>query len=272
MTKYIFFIFALNMLAACSPVQDADVSLPPLPSPPAVSAEFMPNDSNHVIVRDLSSGFFDRTWEFTGGVPLQSKRLIDTIFYPKAGTYTITIYASAEGGGGTSLNTLSVKVPKDAVGQCDPQVALLTGDCGAAGKCWTFTHAAGAVRVGPNPGSSEWYSSPANGLQAAQYDDKFCFYFPGSSFIYDNNGQSVDPFNGYAVVNYTPPAGLTWFISKGAGASGEDRIVLPQGTFIGVWDSGPLYDIVSLTESKMVLRSKIVNTNGWFDLTFEKVP
>lgn len=272
MFKYISALCALALIAACSPVEDADISLPALPGPPTLSVAFLPGDSNRVVVQDLSSGFFDRNWEFTGGVPQQSKRTVDTVFYPKAGDYTITLYASAEGGGGTSQNSVTVKIPKNAGGSCDPLVALLTGDCGAEGKCWTLTHAAGAVRVGPTPGSSEWYTSPANGLQAAQYDDKFCFYFPGLSFVYDNNGQSVDPFNGYAVVNYTPPTGMTWFLSKGGGAGGADRIVLPQGAFMGVWDSGPLYDIVSITESKLVVRSQIVNNSGWFDLTFEKAP
>jgi hypothetical protein len=63
----------------------------------------------------------------------------------------------------------------DATAQCDPMVSLLTGDCETPGKCWTFTHAAEAIRVGPTPGSEEWYKSPVNGLQDAQYDDQFCF-------------------------------------------------------------------------------------------------
>jgi hypothetical protein len=260
----------LLIAMACNPFEADDVVLPPLPQAPALSAEFLAGDSNRVVVQDLSDGFFDRSWDFPGGIPAKSKRAVDTVFYPKSGDYAITLFTSATGGGGTSQRTVLVKIPRDAAGQCDPQVALLTGDCEPAGKCWTLTRESGAVRVGPTYGSSEWYSSPLNGLQAAQYDDGFCFYFDGSAFVYANNGQTVDPFNGYAVVNYTPPTGQTWFISKGSGQGGTDQIVLTQGSFLGVWDSGPVYDITTLTNDKLVVRSKILNTNGWFELTFVK--
>jgi hypothetical protein len=126
------------------------------------------------------------------------------------------------------------------------------------------------VRVGPTPGSSEWYTSPVNGLQAAQYDDAFCFYFDGGHFQYNNNGQTIDPWNGYIAVNFAPPTNLNWAISKGTGNGGSDQLILPEGAFLGVWDSGPVYDIVSVSETQLVVRSPIINTAGWFELTFVK--
>jgi len=269
MKKVLPFFALLLGLAACAPFEDDDISLPALPSPPPFSVEFLPGDANRVIVHDLSSGNFDRIWDFPSAIPAKSKRLVDTVFYPKAGDYSITLYTSTQGGGGTAQSTKIVTIAQDAVAQCDPQIGLLTGDCETPGKCWTFSKLAGAVRVGPSAGSSEWYTSPVNGLQAAQYDDDFCFYFDASHFQYDNKGQSVDPFNGYAVVNYTPPTNLNWFISKATGQNGLDQIILPDGAFLGVWDSGPVYDIVTLSETQLVVRSPIIGAAGWFELTFD---
>ena len=60
-------------------------------------------------------------------------------------------------------------------------------------------------------------------------------------------------------------------ISKGTGAGGSDQLILPEGAFLGVWDSGPVYDIVSVSETQLVVRSKIINADGWFELTFVKI-
>ncbi len=276
MKNTLLFFAVLLAWAACSPVKEDDVDLPPQPAAPAFSMEFISGDSNRVVVKSLSTGFFDQTFDFPGGIPAKSKHMVDTVFYSKAGDYVITLYAAGEGGGGVSKSSQVVKVTKDAVALCDPMVGLLTGSCEAPGKCWTFTHAAEAVRVGPTPGSKEWYKSPVNGLQATQYDDQFCFYFEGSKFQYSNNGMTVDPWNGYTPVPFTPPTNLTWTISKGTGDGGLDQIILPAGTFIGTWDSGPVYDIASLTETELVLRSLIrdqngVPTAGWFEFTLLKI-
>ena len=90
-----------------------------------------------------------------------------------------------------------------------------------------------------------------------------------------NNGKTIDPWNGYAALPFTPPTDLFWFISKGTGDAGADQIVLPVGTFLGTMDSGPKYDIFSLTTDKMVLRSPIrkqdnTPTQGFFEFTFVK--
>ncbi len=262
--------------AACTPFEEEDVNLPGQPAPPMFSVEFVSGDSNRVIVRNLSPGFFDQTYDFPGGIPVRSKRAVDTVFYTTAGSYVITLFAAGEGGGGVSQSSQVVNITNDATALCDPMISLLTGDCEAPGKCWTFTHAAEAIRVGPVPGSSEWYKSPVNGLQDAQYDDQFCFYFEGSRFQYENNGLTVDPWAGYTAVPFTPPTNHTWLISKGTGDGGLDQIILPMGAFIGTWDSGPVYDIATLTETELVLRSPIKNQNGtpgtgWFEFTLLKI-
>lgn len=244
--------------------------LPPFPASPAFTVSMVSGDPNRVVVSDQSVGYFDRYFGAPGAIPVGTKRAMDTLFFPVAGTYLITLYTSAEGGAGVARAEQSVTILQDATAACDPKISLLTGDCASPGRCWTLSRVAGAVRVGPQPGSSEWYTSPVNGLQAAQYDDRFCFYFSGSRFQYLNNGTTVDPWNGYAAVPYTPVTDATWFYSVGTGVGGLDQIILPDGSFMGVWDSGPKYDLVNLTEAEMVVRSKVVGNAGWFELTFVK--
>jgi len=260
---------AITFLAACDPSIDEDIVIPSLSESPMMSIEVSPNDPNKIIVKDLSANFFSRVWDLPGGTPDNSTLAIDTILYQKKGNYEITLHAAATGGGGTAIVKESIFIEDDAVLDCSEEVTFLTGGCdNIVGKCWTFSRVAGAVSVGPDPGSSEWFSSLENGLVEEQYDDSFCFTFEGSSFQYDNNGQTIDPFNGYAAVDLTPPTDLTYFLQQGGGGNGETRIVLPEGAFMGVMDSGPLYDILRLTEDELVVRSKIVGNEGWFDLYF----
>ena len=82
----------------------------------------------------------------------------------------------------------------------------------------------------------------------------------------------MNPFEGYIVSALEIPE-LTYFFSEGTGTSGEDQIILPSCWFMGVWDSGPAYDIVEITEDRLVLHAPIQNGDcsagdGYFTLTF----
>lgn len=257
------------LLSACDPAIDEDIAIPALPAAPTLIIEVAADNPNLIIVKDLSTNSFARVWDLPGGTPNKSSLAIDTILYTKAGNYTISLHAAAEGGGGTSFANQNIVIEEDAIVDCSEELVFLTGGCdNVLGKCWTFSQVAGAVSVGPIPGSTEWFTSLEGGLEAAQYDDSFCFTFEGSGFQYLNNGQTIDPFNGYAAVDFDPPTDLTYFLAAKAGDNGETRIILPEGTFMGVMDSGPLYDIILLTENELVVRSQILNTDGWFDLYF----
>jgi len=272
MKKYIIpsvFLFVLSCFLACEPSIDDQISLPAAPDTPNMSIEQLNDGSNRVVVKDLSEGFFTSVWDLPGGTPSSSTLATDTILYQKAGEYAITLHASAVGGGGTSSMTQTVSFTEDAILSCTDEITNLTGGCeNLLGKCWIFSQAAGAIAVGPTPGSTEWFNSPESGLAAEQYDDRFCFTFEASKFQYLNNGQTIDPFNGFAPVEFEPPTDLAYFLSAGGGDNGETRIILPEGAFIGVWDSGPFYDIILLTETDLVVRSQITGGAGWFDLYF----
>lgn len=273
LTLALFTAWTVFFLAACAPGRDEHDDLLPTPPPPDFRVERVQGDSNRFVITDLSAGF-QRLWTLPAGSPKTSRLQRDTVFYPKAGTFLITLYVSMADGSGTITSTQSVIVPKDAPLECSPELALLTGNCGTGGKCWTFTHAAGAVKVGPAYGDFSWYTSPENGLQGAQYDDDFCFTFDGLIFRNDNKGQSIDPWNGYSAKNYDP--GISDFLYlKGSGVGGRDQLVIPDDQFIGVWDADNVMDIETLQADKMVLRARLCNSagvpaaDGWFELTFE---
>ncbi len=265
-------LFVLAMVA-CKPNRDDEIQLPPTPDAPNFSVEMVAGDSNRVVIRDLSSGNFQRLWDLPGGTPKNSAKAVDTIFYPKIGEYFITLFVSKTDGSGTPSASKKVTILKDAPLSCSPKLALLTGDCAPAGKCWTLPHDAGAVKVGPTYDDFSWYTSPADGLQAAQYDDGFCFTFEKLVFENKNNGASIDPWNGYSVKPYN--AGMSNFeFREGTGTLGRDQILLPDDQFMGVWDCDNVLDVVKLTKNELVVRGRQRAQNGaplaqgWFELRF----
>jgi hypothetical protein len=261
------------LFTACAPDRDDDFNLGPAPGEPDFTVELLTGDSNRVVVTDRTPGVFQRLWDLPGGDPKNSTLATDTVFYSKAGEYAITLHVSREDGSGSSAGTKKVTIASDATADCNPKVALLTGDCGPDGKCWVFSQVAGAISVGPTSGSTEWYTSPAGGLVPEQYDDSYCFFFEGQVFEYRNNGATVNPWNGYAAEPYTPPPG-DWVFSEGTGTNGADRIILPEDHFMGVRDADNVLDVVVLTADQLVVRARIRDqagvpaAEGWFELHF----
>lgn len=273
MKNFILLIIGLLLFQGCSPNSDT-ITLGPLPGKPDFSIQYVPGDSNKVVITDLSSENFVRLWAISdGGTPSKSSLSSDTIFFSKKGEYDITLYVSQKGGNGTAYNTKKVFIPKDVVLPCSGPLGLLTGNCNSAGKCWKFSTVAGAITVGQTYGASNWYSSPANGLVASQYDDRYCFFFEGFKFDYRNNGSTVNPFKGYVDEPYTPIQGPYAF-SPGTGPNGEDQIILSKGQFMGTMDSYSVLNIIKLTETELVVRAQFADaagnpvTPGWFEFKY----
>ena len=266
-------MLCLLIFSACDPQRDDDGNLGPSPAVPTFSFEVLATDSNRVVIRDLSDGNFQRLWNLPGGIPKTSSKAVDTIFYSDEGVYTISLYVSKADGNGTASSSQQVTILRDAPMECSPKLGLLTGGCGALGKCWRFTTVGGAVKVGPQYGDFSWYTSPENGLQDAQYDDTYCFFFDDFIFEYRNNGQTVNPWNGYAAEDYDPPLGDFQFL-EGTGTGGRDQIIIPNANFMGVRDADNVMDVVSLTETELIVRARLAMQNGepaaegWFELVF----
>ncbi|MBP6825124.1 MAG: PKD domain-containing protein [Saprospiraceae bacterium] len=259
--------------AGCKPARDDENQLPGTPDAPEFSVEMLQGDSNRFVIKDLSAESFQRLWDLPGGTPKTSAKAIDTVFYSNAGEYSITLYVSRADGSGTPSATKKVSVISDAPLSCSPKLALLTGDCNPQGKCWTLSHEAGAVKVGPTYDDFSWYTSPVNGLQPEQYDDGFCFTFENLVFQNRNNSATVNPWDGYKAQAYDPGVGEYTFL-EGTGISGRDQILLDDDQFMGVWDCDNVLDVVTLTATELVVRGRQREQNGtpkaegWFELRF----
>ena len=166
----------------------------------------------------------------------------------------------------------------DAFGVCGGEGALPEMILGS----WRFSTVAGAVAIGPNPYSSEWFSSAANGLQTAQYDDVYTFNADGT-LTTNYNGSIIDAFNGYSEQGYGCSSAALNF-NPGGGTSGEDQFTLLSGggacscPFMGTNDGGLNYDIVELTANTLVLHTQTddVNCNpnpsgGYFTYIFTRI-
>ena len=101
-------------------------------------------------------------------------------------------------------------------------------------------------------------------------------------FIYNNNGGTMNPFDGYIETTMTV-APSTYTLELQAGPNGEDLFTVSGLTteaaeicgWMGVWDSGPTYTITELTEERLVLSAlqqggDCINPvgSGYFTLIF----
>lgn len=268
------------LLAAvgCQPIEEEGIDLPTAPSASfdweylyvdTASTPYV--DSNRVVFTSMAGEAFLHFWNFGNG--FTSNASSDTTFYPQAGDYEVTYSVYSAGGSGSASSVVpianTVELP------CEGTLALLTG-CDNQ-KTWIFSGEQGAISVGPTPGSTEWYSSPVAGLVPEQYDDSYQFTVDGDYF-YENNGGTVNPFEGYIVTELAVPDTLSYLLNPGAGLNGEDQIrLLPDDTgfcwFMGVWDCGPTFDILELTEDRLVVMAPIQNGDcttgeGYFTLIF----
>ena len=239
-----------------------------LPLAPEFKIEQVPDDPNRFVVTDLSQGNFTRLWEFENGSPQNSKLLSDTVSYTKMGEYEIRLHVSSEVGSGTAMSTKKITVEQDVAGCPFP---MLNEDCSS--RCWRLSGEPGGVLVGPIPYSGEWFESPD--ITSNQADDRWCFNEDGT-LDYTNGGATFSACQGYVdVEDYEFPAEISYSFTGCVGFEGFDQIQI-DGIFMGVEDSGPTYDIVDVSETRMTLLAPIKPCDGspspgWFTLTFFSV-
>jgi hypothetical protein len=273
-------VTAFLIVQGCKPYEEEGIDLPGAPSA-SINWNFIDAvdslgqvvgiDSNRVFVSAAPvEGAFLHLWDFGNGQT--SDQTSDTAYYPQEGDYTIRYSVHTAGGMGQASETINIAQTLEL--PCEGNLALLTG-CENQ-KTWKISEEIGAISVGPDPYSTEWYASPPAGLETFQYDDRYQFTEDGV-YIYNNNGSTMNPFEGYVETEIAidPTA---YFMSEGTGTSGEDQISLSSFSetvcgFMGVWDSGPVYDILELTEDRLVIHGSIQTGDcqqgdGWFTLTF----
>jgi hypothetical protein len=267
-------------LQGCKPYEEEGIVLPGAPVA-SISWSFIDAvdslgqvdgiDSNRVELRaEDVEGSFLQLWDFGNGQT--SDNQLDTAYYPVEGSYEVSYSVHTAGGMGLATDVINIEQTLEL--PCEGTLALLTG-CDSQ-KTWKLSNEAGAISVGPAPYSTEWYTSPADGHTEWQTDDRYQFTEDGV-YLYNNNGSTMNPFDGYVETEMAIDPS-TYQLVEGAGTSGEDQITLGAFSetlcgFMGVWDSGPFYDVLEITEDRLVLHGPIQTgdcqqAEGWFTLTF----
>jgi hypothetical protein len=178
------------------------------PPPPAPDFTITPSDSNKVIFTVTSAQGFMVSWDFGNGT--LSNKKVDTVYFPFADTYKVSLAVSGKGG--------ATVTKKDVViAQTDPKICAniyytyLSGGCEAPSKTWVMPNADSALgNGGPSPkdslgaGTSSyddkvvyWWNSSTVGIpplpDARSLDDEYIFQLRG--FVYKNEAHGHFFFN-----------------------------------------------------------------------------
>lgn len=274
---FFFFLIVVVSCIACDPYEEDSIDIGMLPEEPTFTATVVADNANKIAIVNTSTGFYNFVWDIEGGLgleglPNRSTLDSDTITYTSMGTYTITLHAAKVGGNGTSISSQTFIIEENIVVECDEKFEDLTNDCTV--QCWTLSDVAGAVKVGPTQLSGEWFTSGQ--LPPEQADDQWCFDFSDLSWTYNNNGATLSACQGNAIDDAYPiPTGENFnVLPSGASTFSNFKIVLNDGIWMGVEDSGSEYEIVSISDLEMVLLTPLTPCDGspspgWFTLTFK---
>ena len=158
--------------------------------PPAPQFSVDQTDPNHPVFKIISAEGFLINWDFGNGELTQDA--LDTIYYPFADTYTVSLTASNKGGATSTKK-------KIVIATTDPKICankyyyFLAGGCEAAQKIWKFDAADGAMANGP-PSSKD---SLGNGT--SNYNDVYVGTYWWHSTLAGIPGDGTNP--------PTPPKG-----------------------------------------------------------------
>ncbi|MDR2969196.1 MAG: PKD domain-containing protein [Tannerellaceae bacterium] len=273
-------LITLFALASCDPQESNDYSLGPVPQESQLSFTATPSSGkpNVIVFQDASSVPGVALWELGNGSTAKGSSA--QAEYPFAGTYTITMTLYTSGGSATVTNT--VTIAQDDMSLLDtPMYNALTG--GAAnleGKTWVFDrYNNGHFGVGPaDAGNPDWWSCPAEGKNGASlYTQEFTFTQVGIKLEWKNNGYiytnaaGKDALGGEFVdnpggagdfdVKYAPKSAYTFALNET-----DKTITLSDGAFFGFYTGNSTYEILSLTDDVLYVKSRstVEAGNGWF--------
>ncbi len=214
------------------------------------------------------------------------------------GTHTYTITAIAYGTGGVT-STKSIEVTVFASFSDDEAVAMLTG--GSSKKWYWAAATQGHLGVGPNSNDAannfwpQWYSAApfekaASPESSCIYDAEFTFIQDGGQlkFIQDNGGKTFfnaayNSVGGSSAstdqcLNFdTSGTKLVTLAPSGSVVSPENsrkvEMTFSDNGFMGYYIGTNTYEILELTNTKMVVRAVMGNDNGlaWYH-TFSTTP
>ncbi|MDJ1504244.1 PKD domain-containing protein [Xanthocytophaga agilis] len=246
---------------------------------PAPTGEFtvtpIAGKTNTFLLTSTSDNTFYYKWDKGDGDFVEGNK-VDTAYFADMGDYTIKLMVLGKGGHGQTEQV--VKVTQDDPDGCAGKKALLTG---CANKTWILEPAAGSLWVGELSGN-QWWANGANevtGSRACVFDDTYTFSKDGSFVFANQNTFGVDEESGKVWPNDMGlPVGChamseipSKYSAWGSGnhtfkiVGGNKLQVNGKGAFMALYKVGETeitavpndvvtYDILEMTETKMVLR------------------
>lgn len=276
-------MITLFALASCAPQESDDYSLGAVPQESQLSFTATPSSGkpNVVQLQDASSVTGVVLWDLGNGSTAKGNAV--QAEYPFAGTYTITMTLYTSGGSATISNT--VTIAQDDMSLLDtPMYNALTGGAdNLAGKTWVFDqYKEGHFGLGPvESTTTEWWTCPAEGKTGSSlYTQEFTFIQVGVKMLWKNNGSvytntaGVNDLAGKGYPNAVATPVDDYDVGYEPNASGytfslnetDKTITLSGGAFFGHYSGTSTYEILSLTDDVLYLKSRSVlePTNAWF--------
>jgi len=232
--------------------------------------------TNKYLLTSTSTNAFRYDWDKSSGAYVQGKQ-IDTVYFPDRGNYTVRLFVFGQSGIDSAKQVIAVAADDPAA--LTP-FKILTGN---SSRKWKLAPEAGALWIGPDPGTTWW----ANGLadvtgRSCMFNDEYTFTKASNVLTYDSKGDFyVDEEGGVPWPGGMPAVGC---YSNGAipaqyqawannGTFSFEVInnnklkVIGTGAHLGLYkaanppdaavtspQASVTYDIVSITPTRMVLR------------------
>lgn len=271
---------SLLLITACSPQDNDDHSLGPIPSESQLAFTASPTSEKANILALKNESVINgvATWDLGNGGMAKGSEV--NAEYPFAGEYTITMTLYTTGSSASISKVIVIE--KDDMSLLDtPMYNALTGGAdNLEGKTWVFDqYVSGHFGVGPADGSApDWWSAPAEAKEGSSlYTQEFTFIQVGVKLSWKNNGYiytneaGKNALGGDFIENpggvgdfdvkYTPKESYTFSLDET-----NKTITLNDGAFFGFYTGSSTYEILSLTKDEFYLKnvSAVEGGNAWW--------
>ncbi len=220
--RYIFFLMTL-IVCACEPSIDEKIDLgdPPFAATFEITAGAEPNT---YILTNTTAGTFLHEWDLGDGNKASGESI--TAFYPRMGSYTVTLTAFNQAGFATATDI--ILVDEDVKPDCtsSPFFEFLT-NCDS--KSWGLFEGEGALWVGPPDESQTFWQNPEEEVntRSCAWDDRWVFSEDGTMSYVTNGDIWAEDYMGFGFecIDETllQPSQSTW------GAGEHEFVILPNG-------------------------------------------
>ena len=233
---------------------------------------------NKYLLTSTSTNAYRFDWDKANGGGYIQGKMVDTVYFPDQGSYTVKLLAYGQSGMDTATQIITVAADDPAA---ITPFKLLTGN---PSKTWKLAPEAGALWIGPADFSATWWQNSVAdvGSRSCLFNDEYTFVRATSAMIFDSKGDFyVDEEGGNPHPAGMPPVGCypnssipvqfqAWANNAtfsfqvinnnklkviGTGAHlGLYKAANPPDAAVGTPQPSITYDIMSITANRLVLK------------------